>query len=287
MSDICDVYFDQTVLLLHFDGTQGQTTYTDSSGYANPVSTYVIGTNTAIIDTTTFEFGGGSLYNPNPGSNDSSFVQVLIGSGGPLDITDGDFTLEFWSNQIAYGGDPFMSITCGTGDPVTAVMLAAYTSGGPSYTFEVWNGLGYSGVSIAVGSPWHAFAIVRHGTSMLFYLDGSLQTTLTGLGAWSSLGGGQICIGGGYFTNNYLAQSMFGYLDEIRLTKGVARYTGSSYTVQSAEWPAAQCPFLLPVFVPARAFKAVLIANADGIFPQAYLPQIDSTARVTPQRIQT
>lgn len=39
------------------------------------------------------------------------------------------------------------------------------------------------------------------------------------------------------------------------------------------------------VFVPALAFKATMVANADGIFPQAYLPKIDSTARVTPQRI--
>lgn len=42
--------------------------------------------------------------------------------------------------------------------------------------------------------------------------------------------------------------------------------------------------YLSTKFVPAMAFKAILIANAGNINPRIYEPQIDSTVRIKPQR---
>jgi hypothetical protein len=81
-------------------------------------------------------------------------------------------------------------------------------------------------------NTWVHFAATRSGTTVRLFRNGALDGTATISG---QAGSNSITIGNqapGLGNNNYL----IGYLDDIRLTKGVARYT-TSFTPPTAAFP--------------------------------------------------
>jgi hypothetical protein len=84
-------------------------------------------------------------------------------------------------------------------------------------------------------NTWYHLAVVRNGTSLVMYRDGTSVASATissGLGFdWGKLGSR---IGGGNWDG---AQSYFnGYIDDLRITNGVARYT-TTFTVPDQAFP--------------------------------------------------
>ncbi|NDC26016.1 MAG: hypothetical protein EBZ49_18055, partial [Proteobacteria bacterium] len=86
-----DPYISNVVLLLHMDGANGATTFTDSS--TTPKSISRVGD--AQISTAQSKFGGASL------KLDGSSGYLTIPADTSLDMGANDFTIEFW----AYGQD--------------------------------------------------------------------------------------------------------------------------------------------------------------------------------------
>jgi len=89
----------------------------------------------------------------------------------------GDFTVEAWVNRtlVNGGGDGFKDVV--TGHSGTS---------GPSINFYADQARWYDGstdqviASATTGSGWHHHAWVRSGTSVLYYIDGVLDTSSTG-----------------------------------------------------------------------------------------------------------
>ena len=81
---------------------------------------------------------------------------------------------------------------------------------------------------------WHHFAAVKHGTDLLLFLDG-VQVASTTSAVRSSFPGymriGRLDTGGGEFP-------FAGYVDDFRVTKGVARYV-ANFTPPVAPFPDA------------------------------------------------
>jgi hypothetical protein len=75
-------------LLLHFEGANNSTTFTDSS----PIGATMTRGGSAVISTTRSKFGAGSLYCASPGS----YVTL---SESSATLLDGDFTIELWAYQ--------------------------------------------------------------------------------------------------------------------------------------------------------------------------------------------
>jgi hypothetical protein len=87
-----------------------------------------------------------------------------------------------------------------------------------------------TGVSIR-DDVWHHIAIVRNGSAWACYVDGTSRATGTFSGGISNISSGPR-IGADQNYGRYFA----GYIDEIRITKGVARYT-TNFTPSTTAFP--------------------------------------------------
>lgn len=209
-----------TVSLLHFDGADTSTTFTDSRG---PVWT---ARGNAQLDTAQFVFGTASL--------------LLDGTGDFIDSPDspiwawgtGDFTVDF---RVRFNVLP-------TSGNVQSFFGNGLTSAAGGYQFFVRNTAGtYSielqnyaagsvlNINIIKNSPglvintWYHLAIVRSGTSFYTFQNGT-QLGVTATDADSITDStGLFYIGGGVGGGNV----MNGWVDEFRVSKGIARWTAN------------------------------------------------------------
>jgi hypothetical protein len=145
-----------------------------------------------------------------------------------------DFTIEMWINHQLAKGTATQPIQVGH---MTATGGSDYWSFGIGSTGRVvwfyFNGTTNAlagATTVAVGSGWRHIAMTKQGTTLRVFLDGVLDGTATMNGTPQYNAAVPLTIGG--FSNGY-AQD---YLDDLRITSGVARYT-SNFTVTSSPFP--------------------------------------------------
>jgi hypothetical protein len=211
-----DPYFASVVALLHLDGVDGSTTITDVTGKTWSAQ------GAAQIDTAQSKFGGASgLFD---GGDD--FVQQL--GSTDFDYGTGAFTIEFFirfaatTRQYVYDA-VFLNESAIIIRPSTGV-VEVY---GPSS--HVIN----SGATPFSTGIWYHIALVRNGNAWTVYRDGVSYVTATDSRSWGSTTSAGIRVGGGSAASSV---ELNGHLDEVRITKGVARYTGN-FTPPSAPFP--------------------------------------------------
>lgn len=214
-----DVYYPQTSLLMHFNGTNGSTTMTDNS--KNNVAFTVNGNSQ--ISTAQSKFGGASLYLDGTGDylSSPSVSDFAFGTG--------DFTIECWFYSSNVGSKGLFQ----TSDAIGG-LKTSYTSGIILIQGANNVGAGLSGglcagvagtflgstTAVITTNTWYHIALVRNSGTSTIYLNGTSIGSATTTGNCS---GTYLAIGG-YYDTSYLYQ---GYIDELRITKGLARYTGA------------------------------------------------------------
>lgn len=225
-----DPNFSSVVFLSHFDGTDGSTTITDVKGHT------VTANGNAQIDTAQSKFGGASLLLDGTGdyvtSPDSADWQFPIGT---------DFTVEGWVRFAALTGN---HVFCSQYENTTNMRSWFFRrTTGDLLTFQAHpftgasNGVTFNKVEgswTPVVDTWYHVAYARaSGTGRLYAAGVKIAEDFEGSGVMDSnqpLVFGAINSGG--FT-----QFLNGWLDDWRITKGVARYTGATYTVPTAAFP--------------------------------------------------
>ncbi len=218
--------------LLHFDGTDGSTTFTDVTG-----KTWTASGN-AQIDTAQSKFGGAS------GLFDGTGDYVSTSANSAFDFGTGDFTVEAWvriAGNSAQSADASkrhaLIFSVDNGSNTIPFELAIYGDSTTTGTgLQAYNGTTAFSVTGTVSqSAWHHIALCRSGTDMRFFLNGTqmgaTQTTSANFGSASQVPR----IGGRPFGSNY-NYYLNGWVDDLRVTKGVARYT-ANFTPPSAEFP--------------------------------------------------
>jgi hypothetical protein len=249
-----DSFFSNVSLFMHFDSANGSTTFIDSSlnGFATtPVDNSGAGPQ---IDTSAPAFGTGALQFSSAGANVNQ-VTVPITAGGPLDMQGGSFTVEGWAkyDPSDTGG---MLVNCGTpagvpnGFEITTTISGGSVTLGGELIFTDGSSVNLNGptATIAAGT-WYAWALVRNGTSVNLFLNGT-EGILNTIPAKALRVGLTFNIGGQFGLGNS-PRGPGGELDELRVTKGIARYT-SSFTPQGP-LPGLPQPFLpLSVYYPGR-----------------------------------
>ena len=213
-----DAYYPQVAALLHFDGVNGSTTITDNS--KNNLT--VTATNGASISTAQSKFGGASaLFD---GTND----YLSIASNSVFDLL-GDYTIEFWaySSNFASGGYLHRAFyTTGTGTWSGLSFSIRGMSSNIRFYFYATTSANEQKIDVSLPSnnAWHHFAMVKSGTTGTVYVDGTLAGTITSLNT-PAASSQTLRIG----VWDYSAASEYfnGYIDELRITNGYARYTGN------------------------------------------------------------
>jgi len=217
-----DVYFPQTTLLLPFDGANGATTTSDSSG-SNHSVTFA---GTAQISTARSKFGSSSLL------VDGNSDYVNMSAHSDFDFGTGDFTVECWvyaeTTSALYSS--FLSSVSGWSSGASS---HRYDNTGQSnkFSLHLWPSDPFlSTTNTFSHDTWYHYALTRSGNTWRMFINGVQEASGTNSGSYNmGLGGlrvGQSVWDGanGYFKGN---------VDDIKLTKGIARYT-SAFTPPTA-----------------------------------------------------
>ncbi len=222
-----DQYYNSCSLLMHFNDANGSTTFTDNS----PNNLTATSVNGAAISTVQSKFGGSSLL--LDGTND----YLSIPSNAVFNLT-GDYTIEFWaySSTIGNGGLLHRGFYSTGGLGWTGGLSFSIRGIGGSIRFYFYATTNANEQYIDATTPsnnvWHHFAMVKSGTTGRVFIDGTLAGTITSLNTPATnsqtlrIGVWDYSAGAEYFN---------GYIDEVRITKGIARYT-SNFTPPNSQF---------------------------------------------------
>ena len=209
-----DPDFASVSLLLHCDGSSGSTTFTDLSLNAHTITA----SGTAQVSTAEKQFGTGSL---SVGFSGTGYIDTPASSTFSF---PGDFTIECWAK------------------------FDATQPGGTSALFELNNfsngilvrsdntyfnnaSVGWTGL---INTSWRHLAMTRSGSIIRWFRDGVVDATTYTTSATLNSVNGKLRFGADIHTDG--GSPMRGYIDEIRVTKGVARYT-ANFTPPTAPFP--------------------------------------------------
>ena len=213
-----DPDFANVSLLLHGDGTNGSTTIVDSS--PSPKTVTAVGD--AQISTAQSKFGGSSIAFDGTGDYITAANDIGFAFG------TGDFTVE----MFAYFGDlsNFSTLvsTRDANNSTTGWTIGVDASERPYF---YTNGFNILGTSLSLNT-WHHLAVTKSGTDLRLFVNGSqIVATVSDTNDYTNqtLAIGAVVTSGQNFT---------GYIDELRITKGVARYT-ANFTPPTAPFPDA------------------------------------------------
>ena len=209
VSDGNDSY---TELLLHMDSN-----WSDSSSNNYSPTTY----STPLIDTTTKKFGAGS-GKPN------STGYVTYPDSEDWDFQSGDFTIDFWLRSIdgSGGNGGIINRAAGYGwgaDCPWMIVLGASTVEFYAKDSSLANMFGAGTLSFGTFSTtqFDHFALVRNGSTWKAYKNGTLVSSYTNSNALYNAPVHPLSI------FNYANQINNLYLDEVRISKGIARWTAN------------------------------------------------------------
>ncbi|MBE2232602.1 MAG: LamG domain-containing protein [Anaerolinea sp.] len=218
-----DPHWANVYSLLHFNGSDGSTTFTDVTGKSWADN------GNAQIDTAQYLFGGASgLFDGNG--------DYIYASTGLQSVGDGeDFTLEFAVRLATLTGWQILA-AAGKHSGIPAILINFNHSGAPGSIQASLNGNQKSGSIELIANQWHHIAIVRASGLTYIFVDGVMD----GAGGGTTTGALDLTTNGAYigacppYGGPTLALN--GWMDEFRFTKGVARYV-ANYTPAAAEFP--------------------------------------------------
>lgn len=222
-----DLWWNHLALLLHMDGSNGGTTFTDQKGH-----TITVG---GAVTTTTSSPKFGTACGNFPGADAD---KLTVGDISDLYFGSGNFTIECWfkDNNVSRqymtiiehddgafsAGSWSLLINNGTAsDGKLAFYVRDYHASNPLLT----------STNTFKDGAFHHVAVVRNWNQWLLWVDGAMEdakistATITDLAATTLIG-----------NSVYTTRGWTGTLDELRVTKGFNRYT-VPFTAPSSAFP--------------------------------------------------
>lgn len=214
-----DQYWANVVALLHFDGSNGSVSMIEQTGKSVAVYGDAVQSDTQVM------FGTAAL------SMDGAGDYISLPDSPDFDLSGGDFTIELWVYSTN-PSDESVLVRKGSGyDPFNfRLYLGSLTFYG-STTGSSWNVTASGPAGSITASVWHHIAAVMSAGTLRVYVDG--------------VGGSPTAVSNPLISNaspvtigaSANGQYPFaGFIDEVRITKGVARYT-SDFTPPDAPFP--------------------------------------------------
>lgn len=230
-----DPNYASTVLLLSGDGTNGSTTFTDQSFASRGNAT--VGDDTQ-VSTGAPKFGTGAIR------FDGTVDNLTFADSADFDFASGNFTIETWAAVSGLGGNLDLDNT----------LLAHWEASGDQrswifrYNGSATNALQFLGSSggtttdLTVSGNWtptadqyYHLCAERSSNDFRLYIDGVM---LVKVNQSITLHNSTASFRLGARSNGGPTANFRGSLDEIRVTKGVARYASDAgFAVPTAAYP--------------------------------------------------
>jgi hypothetical protein len=201
--------------------TQLLTNFTNGAIFDNAMMTTLETVGNAQISTSVKKYGTGSIYLDGTGDWLTSKPSVNTAFG------TGDFTVEFWINSTqTTRTDPI-----GINDDYNTTgwwgMVANIGSSGQLSWYENTNQRINATSTNWNNGSWNHIAVTRSGNSVRMFVNGTqVGSTYTTSFSYGINGTNIYGVNIGYlFTTE--GNALNGYIDDLRITKGYARYTGT------------------------------------------------------------
>jgi hypothetical protein len=197
-----------------------------STATSPETNTFWTAVGSAALNTTTKKFGAGSVFFPGSTSRLDGGTTLLS------DLNGVDWTIEGWIYPTALaaafsdilgsnsaGQTTSVSIRTGTGVSTNKIAMGDWGTGASFSTI--------TSTSTVPTNQWTHYAFTKQGTTLRCFFNGTLEATITS--ANTTLPSFTCSMG-----NRGNGDLPFtGYMDDVRITKGIARYT-SSFTAPTA-----------------------------------------------------
>ncbi len=233
-----DLHYSKVTALLPFDGTNGATSTTDSS---NSNHTVTFGGD-AEISTAQSKFGGSSLS--------------LDGNGDYVDLPQStnqlvseDFTIEFWFRINSGAGSETIGLfgsyyTGGGGKGMLMQSSATYNQVFFQWMYGSGSGTDWAYLNRTQGTrtalsnnTWYHVAVTRSGNTWRLFLNGTQEDSVTQSDQLTDSGSTTRL--GNYGPSGTASHGLNGYIEDFRITKGLARYTSNFTAPTSAHLTSA------------------------------------------------
>jgi len=213
---------DYTVLLAHMNGVDGSQVFVDSSLQRHTLTAYA----DAQMDTSQWKFGGASAL------FDGLADFVYTPDHASLDLGSNDFTVDFWFRNNA-STEPTVIFRRNSALPYKGITIQINANNVEFYASS--NGSGWDMANAksmgTYGTSWSHFAVSRNGSVFYTFKNGVRINTWNHESAITA-GAGVGSIGGLSEGTQY---TVYGWIDEFRISKGVARWT-ADFTPPSKEY---------------------------------------------------
>lgn len=211
----CDPYRSSVVLALHMDGTNGSTTFADSSQYAHSVTGYngaeISDGSSAFAGGTSAFFGGNNEY-------------ITTGVSNEFVLYDMDFAIEFFINL--------------TFDTLTGVVFSTANGGLELICVNDELRLVVDGIETVTAlitiSTYEHIVVSRQGGNFTLFVNGVAAGTINLTTNWYADTNVRLGTASG-------GLSIFGFIDDFRFTIGYARYPVTGFTPPTVPFPDNQC----------------------------------------------
>ena len=174
-------------------------------------STAIILTGTPVISTAQFKFGISSLY-----LNGTSHIDVE--ADGKFAYNNEDFTIECYVRPSSLTGTQVAFDQRTTANQAAIYVDISATGAVRLYVLGAYQ---ITSTTLITAGAWHHIAVSRASGVTRLFVNGTVQgTTYTDANVYTDL---PIAIGASFSASNRLT----GYIDEIRVSRGVSRYTAT------------------------------------------------------------
>jgi hypothetical protein len=231
------LFFSNVSLLLHGDGTNGSTVIRDSRSRMNTVT--AVGNaqiSTAVAD----PFGNSTGVIAFDGTGD----YLTVPDNAAFEFGSGAFTIEAWIYFASHSGSKMITGKSnrneagGIGSFALIInpdtKLKCLASSTPGIQNAAWQ-IDLTSTTTLSTSTWHHVVFERNGNTFALYLNGTQEATTTN--SLTLVDNAQVLtIGALGYTSGTFVNEFNGYIDDFRITKGVARYT-ANFTPPTAPFP--------------------------------------------------
>jgi len=187
---------------------------------------------------------------------DGSGDYITVANATALQLTSSTaFTLEFWFYANALSAQQHIYMGYNTASPFAGWGFAFGANANPNTTLAFWDGTTWRTVASSLTTgQWYHVAVTSEGTASTgrLYLNGAQQGSAFTVASTINNTAQAIAVG----AQNNGSLPFNGYVSNVRMLKGTAAYTGSTYTVPTAPFTNITNTSLLYNFTNAGIYDA-------------------------------
>ncbi len=234
-----------TKVLLHFDGSDASTTFTDSNA-GGSAHTWTAAGN-AQLDTAIVKFGTAA------GLFDGTGDWITTPDSADFTLGAGDFTIDCWFNRAGGdGGARFISGQANSTGTTATTSFSMALNASNVIQFNLSDGATIAsvvGTTAFVATGWHHVAAVRTGNILRLFIDGVQEGGDVAFSATVNDSANNLAVG---VNGERTVLSWNGSIDEFRISVGIARWVTAFGVPTAAYGPDA--PYIpIPLTAPIMA----------------------------------